>query len=110
MALFWIMSLGTAKARVRGFDTPVHELLIALRGQVETVKRLVAGNSPRFRREGRLVPLAATLEAQADAVRRLGDEMEALIPAVRALGIEPPIPPRALIERWLAEPPLQPER
>jgi hypothetical protein len=104
MALFWIMALGTAQNRVRGQDTTVHEMLMALRGQVETVRRVVAGEPPRFRRYARLVPLASTPEAQAQAVRDLCDEMAALIPGVKELGGEPPEPPRELVERWLDEP------
>jgi hypothetical protein len=104
MALFWIMAMAAAKYRRRGWDASVQSMLVALREHVETVRRLVAGEAPRFRRHAPATPLAATRDAQAAAVRALCDEMEALRPAVVGLGAEPPPAPRAQIERWLGAP------
>jgi predicted nucleotidyltransferase len=104
MALFWIMAMSTAKYRRRGWDSSVQATLVALREHLETVRRLLAGESPRFRRYAPSVPLAATPEAQGAAVRALCDEMEALLPALTGLGIDLPPAPRAQIERWLGRP------
>jgi hypothetical protein len=35
VALFWIMALGSAKFRLRGWDVAVHAMLTDLRAQVE---------------------------------------------------------------------------
>jgi hypothetical protein len=104
MALFWIMAMSAAKYRRRGWDASVQSMLVALREHVETVRRLVAGEAPRFRRHAPATPLAATRDAQAAAVRALCDEMEALRAPVAGLGGAPPPAPRAQIERWLAGP------
>jgi hypothetical protein len=104
MALFWIMAMSTAKYRRRGWDVSVQAMLVALREHAETVRRLTAGEPPRFRRLAPAVPLAASPDAQAAAIRALCDEMETLRPAVARLGVEPPPAPRAQIERWLGAP------
>jgi hypothetical protein len=105
-ALFWIMAIGTAKHRLRGWDVAVHAMLTALRGQIDDVRRLTAGDPPRFRRHANDLALAPTPAAQAAALRALCDEMEALTPGIRHLGAEFPDPPRALVERWLEEHPV----
>jgi len=104
MALFWITAVSAAKYRRRGWDASVQSMLVALREHVETVRRLVAGEPPRFRRYGPASPPAATPDAQAAAVRALCDEMEALRAPLAGLGAEPPPAPRAQIERWLDAP------
>jgi predicted nucleotidyltransferase len=104
MALFWNMAMHTAKYRRRGWDVSVQSMLVALREHVETVRRLLAGEPPRFRRYAPAMPLAATPDAQSAAVRALCDEMEALVPPLARLGIDLPPAPRAQIERWLGRP------
>lgn len=101
MALFWIMAMSTAKYRRRGWEVPVQSMLVALHEHVETVRRLAAGEPPRFRRYAPTMSLAATPDAQAVTIRALCDEMEALVPAVEGLGAELLPAPRAQIERWL---------
>jgi hypothetical protein len=102
VALFWIMAEGAAKYRLRGWDVAVQAMLTALREHVERVRRLTAGDPPRFRRYAPAMTLAATPEAQADAVRALCDEMETLLPAVRQLGGEVPSGARVQVEQWLS--------
>jgi hypothetical protein len=103
VALFWIMAVGTAKARRRRRDVEVQALLTALRGHVERVRRLVAGKPPRFQRWASTMPLAVTPVAQATALRALCDEMEQLMSAVRRLGSQLPTAPRAQVELWLSD-------
>jgi hypothetical protein len=78
-------------------------MLSALRGQIDEVRRLVAGEPPRFRRHAPTIPLATTPAAQAAAIRALCDEMESLMADLARFGAGIPEPPRALVERWLAE-------
>jgi hypothetical protein len=101
VALFWIMTLVTAKYRLRGWDVSAQSTLTQLRGQVASVRRLIAGEAPRFRRLAPDVPLAATPEAQAAALRALADEMEALLPAARRLGADVPESARTQLGWWL---------
>ena len=105
VALFWIMVLATAKYRLRGWEVNVHMMLNALRGQVDEVRRLIAGEPPRFRRYAPSIPLATTPAAQAGAIRALCDEMLALLPDVKHLGGEVPEAPGEIVARWLAEQP-----
>ncbi len=103
LALFWIMAVGAAKYRRRGWDVAVQSMLIALREHVERIRRLVAGAPPRFERIAPKMTLSATPAAQADALRALCDEMEHLMPEVRRLGGPVPLAPRTQVERWLAD-------
>jgi hypothetical protein len=100
-ALFWIMVLAAAKYRRRGWDVNVHLMLDALRRHVEEVRRLTAGQPPRFRRYTPSIPLATTPAAQTAAVRALCDEMAALAPGLARLGAPVPEPPWAAVDRWL---------
>jgi hypothetical protein len=102
-ALFWIMAVATAKCRRRGWDVEVQALLTALRGHVERVRRLVAGEPPRFRRWAPTMTLTVTPAAQGAALRGLCDEMEHLRPAVRQLGVPLPEAPRAQVDWWLSD-------
>lgn len=104
-ALFWIMAAITAKYHRRGWDVSVHSMLDALHGQVATVRRLIAGEAPRFHRVAPGIPLATTPGAQAAALRAVCDQMAALSPAAQRLGAEIPVAPRALVEQWLDAPP-----
>jgi len=106
VALFWVMVLATAKYRLRGWDVSVHEMLNALRGQLDEVRRLIAGEPPGFRRHSPSIPLATTPAAQAAAIRALCDEMAALMPVVQQLGGEVPKAPWEIVARWLAEQPV----
>ena len=101
VALFWIMTLVTAKYRLRGWNVSAQSTLTQLRGQVASVRRLLAGDPPRFRRLAPDVPLATSPESQAAALRALADEMEALLPAARLLGADVPDGARAQLEWWL---------
>lgn len=103
VALFWIMAIGTAKCRLRGRDVEVQALLTALRGHVERVRRLVAGEPPRFRRWAPTTALAVTPAAQVAALRTLCDEMEQLLPEVRRLGVHVPAAPRTQVAQWLTD-------
>lgn len=100
-ALFWIMVLTTAKYRRRGWDVNVHMMLNALRGHVEEIRRLIAGEPARFRRDAPSIALATTPAAQAAAIRALCDEMAALIPDLVRFGVAVSQTPWAAIERWL---------
>lgn len=103
IALFWIMALGTAKERRRGRAVSVQAMLTALRGHVEEVRRLVAGEAPRFRRHTLAAELATTPAAQAAALQALCDEMERLLPEVQRLGGEVPPALRTQVEWWLSD-------
>ena len=101
MALFWVMVETSAKYRLRGWSVPVQMMLADLQDKVETVQRLVSGEPPRFSRAATRVPLAATPADQREALYTLGIQMEALIPAVRALG-EPVLDaPWPALRLWL---------
>ncbi len=104
VALFWIMAVSTAKYRRRGWDVNVHMMFDALRGQIQEVRRLIAGEPARFRRYAPAIPLATTPATQADAIRALCDEMESLAPDLAHLGAPQVSPARAQVERWLAGP------
>jgi hypothetical protein len=101
VALFWIMTLVTAKYRLRGWDVSVQSTLSQLRGQLATLRRLLAGEAPRFQRLDPYLPLAATAAQQAAALRALADELESLLPAARLLGADVPRDARAQLELWL---------
>ena len=105
VALFWIMVLATAKYRLRGWDVSVYTMLSALRGQIDEVRRLVAGEPPRFRRHAPTISLATSPAAQAAAIRALCAEMVALMPDVEQLGGAVPEAPREIVARWLAAQP-----
>jgi hypothetical protein len=104
VALFWIMTVTTAKYRRRGWDVNVHMMFDALRRQIEEVRRLMAGEPPRFRRYAPSILLAATPAAQVAALRALCDEMESLAPAVARFSGEVPPAPHTQLERWLTDP------
>jgi hypothetical protein len=76
MALFRVAAMSAAKYRRRGRDSSVRSMLVALREHVETVRRLVAGDPPRFRRSAPATPPAATRDAQATAVRARCDGLK----------------------------------
>lgn len=101
VALFWIMIETAAKYRQRHWDVSVHLIFDMLHGQVARVRRLIAGEPPRFQRHAPSILLATTPDAQATAIRALCDEMEALLPDVAQLGADVPAPPRAQVEYWL---------
>ena len=109
IAIFWIMATITAKYRLRGWDVSVHSMLDALHGQVATVRRLIDGEPPRFRRHALDIPLATTAETQAVAIRAVCAQMESLAPGVTRLGVIVPDNPRALVEYWLSTPVLRPK-
>ena len=102
MALFWIMVMVGAKYRLRGAGVLVQSILAALHGQLADVRRLVAGDPPHFTRPAKHVHFAATPDDQLQALRELADEMEALIPAVRAMGEDVRPAPRETLELWLS--------
>ena len=104
IAIFWIMASVTAKYRLRGWDVSVHSMLDALHGQVATVRRLIDGTPPRFRRYAPDIPLATTSGTQAAAIRAVCAQMESLAPGVARLGVIVPDNPRTLVEQWLGKP------
>lgn len=101
VAFFWMMAGVAARYRLRGWDWQVNRVLDMLRAQIDDVRRLVAGEPPRFRRPPPS-SVATTPAAQAAAIRGLCDEMAALAPAVVRLGGGvPPAAARGLVERRL---------
>ena len=100
MALFWIMVEICNKYRLRGWGVMVQPILAQLTGQLENVRRLIAGQPPHYSRPATRTPLAATSAAQRDALYALAIQMEALIPAVRALGEDVRDAPWPALRLW----------
>jgi hypothetical protein len=101
MALFWVMIQICAQYRLRGWHNSVQSILAQLNGQLETVRRLVNGDPPRYSRQATRVPLAATPTAQRAALYALAIQMEALIPAVRDLGEDARDAPWHALRPWI---------
>ncbi len=101
VTLFWIMAMAAAKYRLRGWDVAVQGMLAALRQQVDSVRRLLAGDSPRFQRYATTMPLATTPAAQVATLQALCEDMEILMAELRARLPEAPPAPHEQIARWL---------
>lgn len=85
VAFFWMMAAVTVKYLIRQDYVCFHNLLDWLHGILAEVKRLVAGKVSRYQR-GSLVGAMTTREEQVAAVRRVCEQMLALMPEVEKLG------------------------
>ena len=97
VAFFWMMAAVTVKYLIRQDYVSFHKSLDWLHGLVDSVKRLTAGEAPRYR-GGSLVGMATTLEEQVEAVRQVCERMLELMPEVKGLGGRVPASPMSAIE------------
>lgn len=97
IAFFWMMSAVTAKHIFRQDGIFVQSWLEELHRMVREVEHLIEGKTPLYHR-GSMARLEPTREGQIEALRRLSDKMQKLMPEVSKLGGYVPPSPMSTIE------------
>lgn len=100
VGFFWMIACANIKNLLAGDLCKFHMLLLWLEDNLLEVRAALRGEQARYisRKHSRVY---ATQEEQIAALRRLCDEMEALMPAVVDLGGYVPPAPRAMVEMRL---------
>lgn len=85
VAFFWMMMAITAKYIIRRDGVFVAHWLEELHGLIAEVERLIAGKAWEYKRGSRSM-LESTSEGQKQAIYRLGERMENLLPVLIEMG------------------------
>lgn len=100
VGFFWMIAASNVQNLLKNHMAQFHMLLMWLEESIREVQAALKGEHAQFTKASR-VYLYPTQTEQVAALRRLCDEMEALMPAVVKMGGYLPLDPRAIVEKRL---------
>ncbi len=101
VGFFWIIATGAARALLAGRIPLFYSYLLLLEESIGSVEAALRGERAIYTKDTKQ-QMYTTLRECADALRRLCDEMERLMPLVVQFGGYVPDAPRAIVEMRLA--------